>query len=64
MSPHTSSSREFDAEVSNAMRLAAMGPVFILENGEPAYVLLTFEEYIRVVHGDDRSKRPSSAARR
>lgn len=43
----TISSREFNQDVSAAKRAATTGPVFITDRGEPAFVLLTVEEYRR-----------------
>ncbi len=45
---HTFSSREFTRNVGAAKRAAADGPVFITDRGEPAFALLTIEEYHRV----------------
>lgn len=47
----TMSAREFNQDVSAAKREAARGPVVITDRGEPAYVLLTIEEYRRI--GED-----------
>ena len=44
----TISSREFDQDVNNAKRCAAKGPVFITDHGRTAYVLLTFETYLKI----------------
>ena len=44
-------SREFNQDVSAAKRAAAEGPVIITDRGDPAYVLLTIEEY-RELTGD------------
>ena len=38
-------SREFNRDVSAAKREAAQGPVVITDRGEPAFVLLSIEEY-------------------
>lgn len=42
------SAREFNRDVSSAKRAANLGPVTITDRGEPAYVLLTIEEYRRL----------------
>lgn len=47
----TMSAREFNQDVSAAKREAARGPVVITDRGQPAYVLLTIEEYRRL--GED-----------
>lgn len=41
----TMSAREFNQDVSAAKRHAAQGPVVITDRGEPAFVLLSIEEY-------------------
>ncbi|MGC4174572.1 type II toxin-antitoxin system Phd/YefM family antitoxin [Demequina sp.] len=43
----TISSRDFNRDVSAAKRAAGDGPVFITDRGEPAFVLLTVQEYRR-----------------
>ncbi|PFG67514.1 prevent-host-death family protein [Propionibacteriaceae bacterium ES.041] len=40
--------REFNRDVSAAKREAADGPVVITDRGEPAFVLLSIEEYRRL----------------
>lgn len=40
--------REFNRDVSAAKREAAYGPVVITDRGEPAFVLLSIEEYRRL----------------
>lgn len=40
--------REFNRDVSAAKRAASRGPVVITDRGEPAYVLLSIEEYRRL----------------
>ena len=42
------SARDFNRDVSAAKRAASEGPVVITDRGEPAYVLLSFEEYRRL----------------
>jgi hypothetical protein len=44
----TISSRELN-DVSRAKKAAKNGPVFITDRGRPAYVLLSYEEYQRVI---------------
>ena len=41
----TMSAREFNRDVSAAKREAAQRPVVITDRGEPAFVLLSIEEY-------------------
>ncbi|EDX82893.1 prevent-host-death family protein, putative [Synechococcus sp. PCC 7335] len=43
------SSREFNQDVSKAKRATEQGPVFITNRGTPAYVLLTVEDYHKLV---------------
>lgn len=40
--------REFNQSVARAQRIAEDQPVLITKRGEPAYVLLTIEEYDRL----------------
>jgi prevent-host-death family protein len=44
----TLSSREFNQDASGAKKAAMAGPVIITDRGQPAHVLLTFEEYKRI----------------
>lgn len=44
----TISAQDFNRNVSAAKRAAAGGPVTITDRGEPAYVLLSIEEYRRL----------------
>jgi len=44
----TMTAREFNRDVSAAKRKAGEGPVVITDRGEPAYVLLSVEEYRRL----------------
>jgi PHD/YefM family antitoxin component YafN of YafNO toxin-antitoxin module len=44
----TISRREFDQDVSRARRAADSGPVIITDRGEPAYVLLRHDVYLRL----------------
>lgn len=41
-------SREFNQDVSRAKRQADDGPVIVTDRGEPAYVLMTHAEYVRL----------------
>jgi prevent-host-death family protein len=50
----TLSSREFNQDTSRAKKAASNGPVFITDRGKPAHVLLSIEEYQRLV-GKGRS---------
>lgn len=45
----TLSSRELNQDVSRAKRAARHGPVLITDRGKPAHVLLSFEDYQRLV---------------
>lgn len=49
MTATTVSSREFNQDVTRAKRAAECGPVFITDRGEPAHVLLTIQEYRRLI---------------
>lgn len=48
----TVTSREFNQDVSAAKRAATHGPVVVTDRGEPAYVLLSIGEYLRLTEGD------------
>jgi prevent-host-death family protein len=50
----TISSRDFNRDVSAAKRSAASEPVIITDRGKPSHVLLSIEEYRRLVT-DQRS---------
>ena len=50
----TVSSREFNQDVSKAKRATANGPVFITDRGQPAHVLLSVEDYQKIV-GEEQS---------
>ena len=43
------SSREFNQDVSKAKRAAQDGHVFITDRGKPAHVLLTIEDYYKLI---------------
>jgi prevent-host-death family protein len=45
----TLSSREFNQDASRAKKAAERGPVFITDRGRPAHVLLSIEDYRRLV---------------
>lgn len=49
-------SREFNRDVSAAMRAAQLGPVTITitNHGRPSHVLLTAEEYERLAHASEK----------
>ena len=51
MSITTLSSREFNQDSSGAKKASANGPVFITDRGRPAHVLLTIDEYQKLVGG-------------
>lgn len=44
--------RRFNQEIAAAKRAAEDGPVYVTDRGRPSHVLLTFDEYARLV-GDD-----------
>ena len=45
----TLSSRAFNQDASGAKKAAIRGPVFITDRGKPAHVLLSIEDYQRLV---------------
>ena len=47
----TISSREFNQDTGRAKKAASGGPVFITDRGKPAHVLLSIEEYQRIIGG-------------
>src|SRR6266700_4911910 len=47
----TLTSREFNQDTSGAKKAASHGPVFITDRGRPAHVLLTMEDYLRLIGG-------------
>jgi prevent-host-death family protein len=49
MSITTLSSREFQQNASQAQKAAKDGPVFITSRGRPVHVLLSIEEYRRMI---------------
>ncbi|MGN5478347.1 type II toxin-antitoxin system prevent-host-death family antitoxin [Cupriavidus basilensis] len=56
MSVVTISSREFNQSAGEAKKAALSGPVFITDRGKPSHVLITIEEYRRLVGGVRRSR--------
>jgi prevent-host-death family protein len=50
----TLSSRAFNQDASGAKRAAQQGPVFITDRGRPAHVLLSIEDYQRLVGGQPK----------
>jgi PHD/YefM family antitoxin component YafN of YafNO toxin-antitoxin module len=48
----TLTSREFNQDTIGAKEAAQRGPVFIIDSGRPAYVLLTIEDYRRLACGN------------
>lgn len=58
----TISAREFNHDVSAAKRAAAAEPVIITERGRPSHVLLSFDEYERLVGGQPNIVELLSAA--
>ncbi len=45
----TISSREFNQDAGGAKKAARRGPVFITDRGRPAHVLLSIEDYRKLV---------------
>lgn len=50
----TLSSREFNQHASEAKKAANNGPVFITDRGRPAHVLLSIEDYRRIIGGQQK----------
>ncbi|CAK7257192.1 MULTISPECIES: type II toxin-antitoxin system Phd/YefM family antitoxin [unclassified Shinella] len=46
------SSREFNQDTGKAKRAAENGPVFITDRGRPGHVLLSIEDYRRLISGE------------
>ena len=44
----TLSSREFNQDTGRAKKASSKGPVFIIDRGKPAHVLLSITEYQRL----------------
>lgn len=53
MSVTTLSSRELNQDIGRAKRAAKEGPVIITDRGKPVHVLLSFEEYKRIIGQQD-----------
>jgi prevent-host-death family protein len=51
----TIASREFNQDLAAAKRAAREGPVIVTDRGEPAFVLLSYEEYRRLAGQTGRS---------
>ena len=49
MTVTTVTSRELHQDVARAKKAAKSGPVFITDRGKPAHVLLSIEDYRRLV---------------
>ncbi|HLT10571.1 MAG TPA: type II toxin-antitoxin system Phd/YefM family antitoxin [Micromonosporaceae bacterium] len=49
----TLSSREFNQDTGRAKIAARKGPVIITDRGRPAHVLLSYEEYQRLIGHDN-----------
>ena len=50
MSITTISSREFNQDAGGAKKAAEKGPVVITDRGKPAHVLLSFEDYLKLLN--------------
>jgi prevent-host-death family protein len=46
-------SREFNQDTGRAKKAARRGPVVITDRGRPAHVLLTFEDYRKLVGAEE-----------
>ena len=53
--PTTVSSREFNQDISAAKRTAREGPVIITDHGTPTFVLLSYEDYCRLVGAEGQT---------
>ncbi|MBV6388764.1 MAG: hypothetical protein JNIBNLAF_00358 [Nitrosomonas europaea] len=49
MSITTLSSRELNQDIGRAKRAARNGPVIITDRGKPVHVLLSYDEYQRII---------------
>ena len=49
MSITTISSREFNQDAGGAKKAAEKGPVIITDRGQPAHVLLSFDDYQKLL---------------
>jgi PHD/YefM family antitoxin component YafN of YafNO toxin-antitoxin module len=47
----TMSSREFNQDTGRAKKAAMQGPVFIIDRGQPAHVLLSIKDYRNLTSG-------------
>jgi prevent-host-death family protein len=45
----TISSREFNQDIGRAKKAAGKGPVIITDRGHPAHVLLSYEDYQKLI---------------
>jgi PHD/YefM family antitoxin component YafN of YafNO toxin-antitoxin module len=45
--------RRFNQDTARAQRAAEDGPVYVTDRGRPSHVLLSFEEYSRLVEDSD-----------
>lgn len=54
--PKTISSREFNQNTGRAKQAADLGPVVITDRGEPAYVLMTYEDFKELSPADATTK--------
>lgn len=54
MSITTLSSRQFNQDASKAKKAAAEGPVFITDRGQPAHVLMTYDQYKKLTRTRSR----------
>ena len=50
----TFSSRQFNQDASRAKKAAQTGPLFITDRGQPAHVLLTFDDYKKLTQTPTR----------
>jgi prevent-host-death family protein len=51
----TVSSRAFNQDIAGAKRAARQGPVIITDRGDPAFVLMTHEDFCRLTGGQGRT---------
>ena len=59
--PQTMSSREFNQNTGRAKQAADLGPLTITDRGEPAYVLMRYEDYEQLMPTDPPTRKRTLA---
>ena len=49
----TVTSRELNQDISKVKKVCEVGPVYVTNRGEPTHVMMTFEEYQKLVGKDE-----------